>query len=66
MSNRNKRNNQWHEADGKKMILQDWANYLGINRARITEALNANIPFLDIYNHYKQNPPKYARIKRKV
>ena len=35
----NKRNNRWIEFDGKKMILNDWAKYIGIGHGHLRNLL---------------------------
>lgn len=38
--NRNKRNNRWLTAEGKTMLLQDWADSLGVNSGELFRQLD--------------------------
>ena len=51
---RNKRSNLCFEYDGKKMILADWAKYLGVKFNTIRNHVDKNRPFKDIFQHFKQ------------
>ncbi len=50
---RNKRNNRWFEADGKKMIMQDWAAYFGVNESTLLEHLETK-SFDTVFSFYEQ------------
>lgn len=49
---RNRRNNLWIEYDGKKMIIQDWADLLDVSRDSIKRYLLRGKSFDFIYKKY--------------
>lgn len=52
-NNRNKRTNVFLEYDGKKMILPDWATYLGISIWTIRNRLEKGWPIKDVLSRKK-------------
>ena len=50
---RNRRSNVWIEYNGKKMILEDWANELGIYSSQIRKSMQRGKTFDMIYAFYK-------------
>lgn len=50
---RNKRNNRWFEKDGKRMVLADWALFLGIRQCRFNNLFAQGKSFDYVYNFYK-------------
>lgn len=49
---RNKRNNNWIEFNGKKMIISDWAVYFKINVSTLHERIKNGQSFDFIYKYY--------------
>lgn len=60
---RGRRNNKWLVYNGKKMILQDWANYLGIDRMSISIRLKKGESFHSIVKYYLIKQSKRKNIK---
>lgn len=48
---RNKRSNRWLEHNGLKMILQDWAEYFGIDQGNLSVSLKRK-SITELYNFY--------------
>ena len=63
---RNKRNNSWIEFNGSRKLKRVWAEELGIHYTRINHFIKAGYTFEQIYNHYKNRPLKYARLKKSL
>lgn len=54
---RNKRNNQWFEKDGKRMVKADWARYFGVQFSTLSKMLDKHS--FDVLHKY------YSDIKLK-
>lgn len=55
---RNKRNNHWIEHNGMKMIMNDWAEYFGIDQSSLHEMLKRKKSFEEVYNYYTTEKDK--------
>ncbi len=51
VQSRNKRTNRWIEFNGLKMILQDWADYFGVNQGNLSQSIKAR-GIEGVYNFY--------------
>jgi hypothetical protein len=52
MQNGNRRDNVWHEKNGKNMILSDWARYMNLNPKNMTGYILRHKGFDNMYNHF--------------
>jgi hypothetical protein len=52
---KNKRTSVWHEHNGVKMILSDWAKFLNVHPSAIRLKIRSGKKFSEIYNFYKNN-----------
>lgn len=50
---RNKRNNKWYNMGDKRMIMEDWAKYFGVDQSTLYEHLQTK-DFNTVYQFYSQ------------
>ncbi len=48
----NRTNNVWHEKNGRRMILSDWARYMNLNPKNMTGYIKSHKGFDNMYNYF--------------
>lgn len=59
---KNKTKTVWFEANGMRMIKEDWARHLGVRSTKFNNFLNKGYTFEQVVFHY-HNKRKFSRIK---
>lgn len=60
---RNKRSNRWIEYNGLKMILQDWADYFGVNQGNLSISIKAK-GIEEVYKFYLKKHDGLLPVKK--
>lgn len=50
---KNRRSSRWYEYNGKRMIITDWAEILGVNMRKLCIMLGRGKSFEDTYKYYE-------------